>query len=273
MSEELPPEIIALALPNAEPLWAEPVEWAAQRLTEIARAANPSSWTPLSEVYRVGRSRLEGAQIHHEAQYGAPPLAVGRTAMATERVARKNAWFSVVDGLLLRHAGRIVLFSTDKRARRAAVLGAAALAWHEVFTLARAASLQAGELMKLRDEGEPYLTPRRLAIRKTLGMDDGLIMRGLVEGMVDSNHSPLRLLAAAASRLFGATLVVEYEFETPPSLTFNSADYPGVDLAAAKSVIEGVLARLDEMHDCDFERERREEFEELCAAVERHAAV
>src|ERR1700731_2439915 len=128
---ELPPEILRLALSGAEPLWAEPVEWAAQRLTEIARAANLSSWTPISEVYRVGRSRLEGAQLHHEAKYGAPPLAVGRTAMATGRIARRDAFFAAVDGLPLRHRGKIVLFSTDKPARRAAVLTAAALAWHQ----------------------------------------------------------------------------------------------------------------------------------------------
>jgi hypothetical protein len=103
-------------------------------------------------------------------------------------------------------------------------------------------------------------------------MDDGLIMRGLVEGMVDTN-SPLRLLAAAVSRLFGAILVAEYEFDAPPTLTFYPSEFPGVDLTAAKSVIEGVLERLDELHDGGYERALRDERAELFAAVERHAAV
>jgi hypothetical protein len=277
MSEELPPEVLRLAISGAEPSWAERVEHDARQLTAIAKASALHGWTPLEEVYskdmlRRGRSRLEGAQLNHEAQYDGPILAVAKTPIVTGRVARRIAWYSVVDGLPLRHRGQIVLFATVKRAQKAAALAAAFLAWHRIFSLALPAAQQAGELMKLSDAGEPYFTPRRLAIRKTLGMDDGLIMRGLVEGRVDTN-SPLRLLAAATGRLFGALVVAQDEYDTPPSLTFNSADYLGVDLAAAKSVIEGALARLDEMHDSDFERERREEFEELCAAVERGVAL
>jgi hypothetical protein len=138
------------------------------------------------------------------------------------------------------------------------------LAWHRVFSLALPAALQAGELLKLSDthdpvktaRGEAHLTPRYAAIRHAL-----------------ENNSPLRALATATSRLFGAIVVVDEEYDTPPTLTFYQSEFPVVDLAATKMMIDEVLERLDELHDADYERERREEFEQLCAAVERGQAL
>jgi hypothetical protein len=282
MSELLPPEVLRLAIAGAEPAWAAPVEWDAKRLTEIARASALDDWTPLKKVYSLrGRERLEGAQIYHDRQYGAPPMAVGRTPMVTGRVARRTGWYVAINGLPLRNRGQILLFTTVRRAQRAAVLGAEALAWHRVFSLALPAALQAGELLKLSDEHDPvltakgvaHLTPRYLATRHALGTDDGLIMRGKIEGTVTS--SPMKALARATQELFGSILAVESEYydTKPPSLTFNSADYPGIDLAAAKAAIDKVLARLDELHDGDYEREIQRERQELFDSVERQVAL
>jgi hypothetical protein len=106
-----------------------------------------------------------------------------------------------------------------------------------------------------------------------LGVDDELIMRGKINGVV--THSPLKALARATQELFGAILVADSEFYhgAIPSLTFYPEHYPGIDLAAAKRAIDRVLARLDELHDGDYERELRDEREELFAAVERGQAL
>jgi hypothetical protein len=201
--------------------------------------------------------------------------------MATGRVGRKNVWFAAVNGLPLRHCGRIVLFATVKRAQRAAVLSAAFFCWDRIFRLALPAALQAGELLKLSDEHDPeltargvaHLTPQYLAIRHALGVDDELIMRGKIEGVV--THSPLKALARATQELFGALVVVDSEYHNtkPPTLTFNSADYPDIDIARAKGAIDKILARLDELHDGDYERELRDGRDALFAAVERGQAL
>jgi hypothetical protein len=98
-------------------------------------------------------------------------------------------------------------------------------------------------------------------------------MRGKIEGTVTS--SPMKALARATQGLFGSILAVESEYydTKPPSLMFNSADYPGIDLAAAKAAIDKVLARLDELHDGDYEREIQRERQELFDSVERQVAL
>ena len=116
----LPQEVVALALPRAMPS-ALPSPSSARELCQSALDSGGRFWSQPPRRLCRHNADLRGAWLRHDAGQA---LAIGR-APCLDRAS--PAYFVVVNGELLQHAGETLLFAERVEAERAATLAAAGL--------------------------------------------------------------------------------------------------------------------------------------------------
>ncbi len=107
--DELPSEVLALALSDAAPLTS--LEPKARRLSMLAENHSCSGgWVAVEEILgdrpgvakRLRQAGLTGGAVNYDPAFGSALIAVGRTKRFDNP---RPAWFAVVGGDVLRHRG------------------------------------------------------------------------------------------------------------------------------------------------------------------------